>query len=443
MGGGNAILFLGRDVGHTTGHKLVEVNGNFEFDNSGEFCLTGGGGTSSNQETSDGIQDGSSAVLSPNAPTSASTSNADPMAPSPTPKDEPYPDDDQVASSSSWSGPELSPDFEYCTLFCGTSPEMMCGKYQCLITSNAIATSDSQVQEQETNDPQEIDDEDGADQDVYQTPNEHYTPSSEHYISVTFQFDDNPQEISWVLFDLVKQEAKVFVDYGAYPKEEYANKPLTIPVTMDGPEMGEKQYVFTVYDENSDGLCCDRGEGYYKVYLGDVEDDHELLGDSAFEFSSSYYFTLFKTEDEAVDFLNQNSTAGFLGEDATVSTAESNETVTTSAPTLIPSEEPTAIPTDPPTRSPTTRPTHSPTTARPTDAWEIRRHEDVSALGARWSMPSKIAPGAFNDIGGDQQKYSLNVDRAMISAASIDSSTRRSAVAGVVFACSLVIAYIT
>ncbi|KAL3827549.1 hypothetical protein ACHAXA_002046 [Cyclostephanos tholiformis] len=438
MGGGNAILFLGTDVGHTTGHRLVEVNGNFEFDKSGEFCLMGEG--SSNQQTSDVTQAGSGVVLSSSPPTSASTSDSDTMVPSPSPTSEEgaYPDD-QVASTSSWNGPELSPDFDYCTLFCSTSPGVMCGKYQCSLTSNAIATSDTQGQE--TSNPQDTDDEVGVDQGVYLTSNEYYTPSSEHYISVKFQFDDNPEEISWVLFDLVEQETKVFVDYGAYPKEEYANKLLTIPVTMDGPEMGEKHYVFTVYDENSDGLCCDRGEGYYKVYLGDVEDDHELLGDSAFNFSSSYYFTLFKTEDETADSVNQNTTAGFFAENATVSTAESNETASTLSPTLMPSEEPTAQPTDPPTRSPTRsptwRPTHSPSTGRPTDPWEIRRPEDAAALGARWSMPSKTSPGTFNDIGGDQRKYNLNANRAMISAAANDFSTRMSVAGSAVLVCWL------
>ncbi len=59
---------------------------------------------------------------------------------------------------------------------------------------------------------------------------------------------------------MVVNEAKVFVDYGAYPKEEYANKFPVIPVMID-----EKQYVFTVYDEASNGLCCSLGEGYYKI----------------------------------------------------------------------------------------------------------------------------------------------------------------------------------
>jgi hypothetical protein len=84
MGGRNALLFLGADIGHTMGHRLIKVNGNFEFDNSGEFCLTGG---SSSQEANDGVQPALSAVLPPSLPTSVSTSNANPMFP-PTPPEE-------------------------------------------------------------------------------------------------------------------------------------------------------------------------------------------------------------------------------------------------------------------------------------------------------------------------------------------------------------------
>ena len=462
MGGGNAVLFAGTDVGHKTGHKLVEVNGNFEFDNRGEFCLTGGGS----------IQAASSDVVPPpNPPTTASgPDDSDPMRPPPPPPppEEPHPEDDKEAPSlsspSSWSGPEASPDFEYCTLFCESSvPGMTCGKYTCSVTPED-ATSDSQetgasesqgpganpFRLPQTGEPQETDEEeeeDEVDTAEFQNSSEYYTPSSQHYISVQFQFDENPEEISWVLFDLVANEARVFVDYGTYLKDEYANKLLTIPITMDGPEMGEKQYVFTVYDEASDGLCCDRGEGYYKVFLGNVEDDHELLGDSAFEFSSSYYFTLFETEDETANLLSQDVTADFQDQNATLTaTAESNVTVT-SAPTPVPSEEPTSEPTEqptyPPTSSPTSHPTLRPTTASPSNPWEIQRPEDLAAIGARWSVPSKTLPGAFNDVGGDQEKYSLNVDRAMIiSAADIDSSTRGRLALGMVFVCSLFLAII-
>jgi hypothetical protein len=91
MGGRNALLFLGTDIGHTTGHRLVEVNGNFKFDNSGKFCLTGG---LSSQEANDGVQPASSAVLPPSPPTSMSTSDANPMFPPPPPEEKPYGDDD-------------------------------------------------------------------------------------------------------------------------------------------------------------------------------------------------------------------------------------------------------------------------------------------------------------------------------------------------------------
>ena len=56
------------------------------------------------------------------------------------------------------------------------------------------------------------------------------------------------------------------------------------------------------------------------------------------------------------------------------------------------------------------------------------------------NIPSKTLPGAFNDVGGDQQKYNLNMDRAIIGAASIESFARRSLAAGVVFVFSLVLA---
>ncbi|KAL7528453.1 hypothetical protein ACHAXR_004482, partial [Thalassiosira sp. AJA248-18] len=40
MGGGNAVVYSGTDVGYYSGIKLAEVNGNFEFDSSTEFCTT-------------------------------------------------------------------------------------------------------------------------------------------------------------------------------------------------------------------------------------------------------------------------------------------------------------------------------------------------------------------------------------------------------------------
>ncbi len=64
---------------------------------------------------------------------------------------------------------------------------------------------------------------------------------------------------------MVVNKAKMFVDYGEYPKEEYVNRLPVIPVTMDGPKMGKKRCVFKVYNKASYGLCCSLGKGYYRI----------------------------------------------------------------------------------------------------------------------------------------------------------------------------------
>ncbi|KAL7524749.1 hypothetical protein ACHAXR_000699, partial [Thalassiosira sp. AJA248-18] len=247
-----------------------------------------------------------------------------------------------------------------------------------------------------------------------------YDEDSEYYLTVQFQFDDNPQEVSWVLYDLTNNEVKTFVDFDVYTKEEYANHMLNIAVTVDGPEEGEKKYAFTVYDKDSNGLCCEFGDGYYKVFLGDEEDDLELLGDDEYEFSSSYYFTLFEME----------------GQDAELET---------SLPTHFPSAEPTTKrptnhPTNQPTPNPTRHPTHSPTTERPTNPWEKRRPEHMDDIGAKWNIRTNTPPGVFNDIGGDQHQYRFNMDGSIRNAAAnTDSFVRKIVVVGTVLVCTFFI----
>ena len=71
-----------------------------------------------------------------------------------------------------------------------------------------------------------------------------------------------------------------------------------------------------------------------------------VLQDSAFKFLSSYYFTLFETKDATANFLSQDAMAIFLDKNVAATKADSNETVTTFTPTLVPLEEPTMQPTN-------------------------------------------------------------------------------------------------
>jgi len=263
--------------------------------------------------------------------------------------------------------------------------------------------------------------------------NELLEDDSEYHLTVQIQFDDKPEEVSWVLYDLTVNEVVVFVDFGEYLHEEFANKLLQIGITMDGPEEGEKQYAFTVYDKGQNGLCCNNGDGYYKVFSGDVEDNLELLGDDEFEFSSSYYFTLFEIE----------------GQNAELETPPPTRRPS-KRPTRRPSRKPTRRPTRRPTRQPTKEPTPFPTnypdavltlnpiTLRPTEPWEMRRSENMEAIGSRWNERTKTHPGVFTDVGGDQQKYKFIQDGTFTNAAPRDSLGRTRLLPGIMVVCLFV-----
>merc|ERR1712032_295768 len=82
----------------------------------------------------------------------------------------------------------------------------------------------------------------------------------------------------------------------------------------------------------------------------------------------------------------------------------------TDQPTPSPSSNPTKVPTKMPTKMPTEAPTLNPTTAKPTQIWEIKRSEHADEIGAKWRTVSRTPPGVFNDVGGDQVMYRINID---------------------------------
>ena len=501
MGGGSARLYGGDDVGYYTGHLLVEVSGQFEFDNSGEFCLGLASLPMSSSSSSSSSSTSSSGSVGSGADNISSYTHdkskpivpqplpppPPPVPPPPTPppspeKEEPIPQQNVVldvsggiasdattqetSSSLHWSGPVTNPEYEYCTQFCSSSSNgMMCGSHECVHThtththtTSDVVTSDSDQEDAPKNNnnvgtislggkggggatgaaaqSQEETKEEaivasGTTTTQPLTSTQFYDENSKYYLTVQFQFDDNPQEISWVLYDLTENEVQVFVDFDEYPQVTYANRMLTLQVTMDGPDMGEKQYAFTVYDNKSNGLCCEYGEGYYKVFLGDMEDNVELLGDDNFDFSSSYYFTLFENDHD--------------DDDGDADEQDETGSPTTKPPSMKPSHGPTNVPpTNPPSNPPTEEPTSKPTTAKPSQVWERTRQEDVSDIGARWYTRTKTLPGVFNDVGGSEQH---NMDgpsriRDYSNSAHDYSATRISLVTGIVSTICLFVAYI-
>jgi hypothetical protein len=280
-----------------------------------------------------------------------------------------------TSGGSGWSGPATSPAFEYCNKFCIDNVKALnCGSYTCY--HSGASSTDSQAIGNGGS---------GKDKDDFD-PHGHASNPDEYYLTVQFKFDDHPQDVSWVLYDLTANEVRMFVDFDVYKEKDFANEKLEVVVNVDGPEAGEKQYAFTVYDKESNGLCCENGRGWYKLFLGDAEDDMKLLGDAKYEFSSSYYFTLFEEE-------VGNMTASS-------SSLEDTEEETTDSPTKQPTQKPTPSPTQRPSVPPTRSPSHSPTTPKPTFPWELKRTELMEEIGARWNTASVTPPGGkFNDVG--------------------------------------------
>jgi len=438
-GGGPARLYWGTDVSYYDGQLLTEVDGHFEFSKSGFFCLD-----KSPAETiqiSNGSDHGKGPDNNPTPPTSGRPGGSNNGGSN---NGNNRPNNGNIngglqggsvsggkLSPGGWSGPVTNPEFDYCNLFCKPSKHgALCGNYECVhVTENSDKpiTSDFEDQEEET--LGETASPTAAPMGVL-TSTEFYDDESEYFLTVQFQFDENPEEISWVLYDLTVNEVKVFVDFDVYDKETYKNKPFTIKVSMDGPQEGEKQYAFTVYDNSSDGLCCDHGQGYYKVFLGDEEDDEELLGDDVFKFSSSYYFTLFEDEMEFND-------AALV----TPSPSASPSARPTPRPTKTPTKKPTRRPTKIPTQLPIVRPalnTADPATARPTNPWEKRRSENVDTIGARWNMRTSTPPGVFTDVGGDQRQFQFHVN-SLSNTATLNELMRKIVVGGIVGVCSLML----
>ncbi|KAL7520908.1 hypothetical protein ACHAWX_005601 [Stephanocyclus meneghinianus] len=311
----------------------------------------------------------------------------------------------------------MSPEFEYCNQFCNANPNALnCGSYTCYHSDDA--TSDSQ--ENGGNGGEEGSTEEDGDSTPSPVPFDlegHAADPAEYHLTVQFQFDDNPQDVSWVLYDLTENKVKMFVDFDVYKQEDFANQMLEVVANVDGPEAGEKKYAFTVYDKASDGLCCEHGEGYYKLFLGDVDDNLELLGDSEYEFSSSYYFTLFE---EGNNMTANGAEVEGMEEEA----ASTDAPIATSVPTTSPVSDPTAgpslspnlPPSKTPTESPTLSPTNAPTTPRPTFPWEVKRSELMDEIGARWNTASVTPPdGKFNDLGGDQRNFDFTVGSRSMS----------------------------
>ena len=81
-------------------------------------------------------------------------------------------------------------------------------------------------------------------------------PDTDIFILITF--DDFSEETSWEIFSQGNPSPVLSNSYGA--GREATNERYCLP---------SGEYLFIIYDDFGDGICCDWGEGSYNVILGD------------------------------------------------------------------------------------------------------------------------------------------------------------------------------
>ncbi|GFH55217.1 hypothetical protein CTEN210_11693 [Chaetoceros tenuissimus] len=133
-------------------------------------------------------------------------------------------------------------------------------------------------------------------------------------ISITIIPDPYPGETSWDIVD----EADNVVTSGDF-------------LGVSNIELADGYYIFSIYDQYGDGMCCQYGDGSYTFQIGS---------------------TLVKT---GGDFGLQESTNFGICNNVSPTTTETN------APTISPTNSPTSAPTPGPTNQPTPGPTSAPT----------------------------------------------------------------------------------
>lgn len=109
-------------------------------------------------------------------------------------------------------------------------------------------------------------------------------------IFVEFKFDKFPEEVGWEVVSAYNGMLVASKPVGSYTGQNH--QLLSEKVWLFGPESGSHEFMLTVYDIGNNGLCCDHGPGYYKVYLDEVTDDALLFGGDLYLNKEQYNFQI-------------------------------------------------------------------------------------------------------------------------------------------------------
>mmetsp|Transcript_16699 Transcript_16699/g.19060 ORF Transcript_16699/g.19060 Transcript_16699/m.19060 type:complete len:685 (+) Transcript_16699:162-2216(+) len=109
------------------------------------------------------------------------------------------------------------------------------------------------------------------------------------YITIAIKFDQHPEEIGWAVYSDQNEliESKTI---GAYKDKE--NKLVLERIEI--PEVyASGGFIFAILDDGHDGLCCDKGQGFYQLFIGDISEEKVVAKGSTFTRLEHSEFDLF------------------------------------------------------------------------------------------------------------------------------------------------------
>jgi len=97
------------------------------------------------------------------------------------------------------------------------------------------------------------------------------------YITLAIKFDNQPEEIGWSVTSSMNEMIS-FKSIGSYTEK---NK-LVIERVQIPEQYSNDGIMFALLDNGKNGLCCNFGQGFFQIFLGDLSDDIVIAKGSKF-----------------------------------------------------------------------------------------------------------------------------------------------------------------
>ena len=110
--------------------------------------------------------------------------------------------------------------------------------------------------------------------------------TSQQYQSDLFKLDNFPSEIGWTLISLEENKLWASKPVGSYVGMNYQVEieKITLPVSRNK----NSTFTFVIYDTGGDGLCCEKGFGFFQILLGDLRDQNVIINGGEFHDSEEF-----------------------------------------------------------------------------------------------------------------------------------------------------------